>query len=79
MASPDVRTEALIIAKRGKGVDYQVKEWSPPLANWDEVRTYYPGMTWSEIVGVSLPQPYTYDIEVELDVYDDVDEYHWYR
>ncbi|RYP76920.1 hypothetical protein DL771_001473 [Monosporascus sp. 5C6A] len=89
-AGPERFKELLIVARRGHGVDYQVKKDSPFI--WRDIRRACPGMTWREIKSKHIDMrsksgggsdsdsdsedPFA-DAFTDVDRWHDVDEYVW--
>ncbi|RYP28601.1 hypothetical protein DL767_007142 [Monosporascus sp. MG133] len=89
-AGPEKFKELLIVARRGHGVDYQVKKGSPFV--WRDIRQACPGMTWREIkrkhIDMRSESPGGSDSDSDsedpfadafpdVDRWRDVDEYVW--
>jgi hypothetical protein len=82
------RKEMMVIVRRGSGVDYEEKKGSPFIE--DDIRRGFPGMTWKQIRAVCFDNlddgeadsrlysdEESDSVEVEVDVYKDVDEFVW--
>ncbi|OIW30147.1 hypothetical protein CONLIGDRAFT_632240 [Coniochaeta ligniaria NRRL 30616] len=64
--APEGGNEILIVAKRGAGVDYRVKENSPYLKKWPDIRHKWPGKTWKEIRRACIREQF-HDAESDSD------------